>query len=136
MRQQQPLSSEDSESVNHSLLLIRNILHAAERPPVQLAPDASGPADEEAAGAEADANSGSNSGANSACEFQQHANGGQQKQHAHGRGHAPDCSQQNRLLWNLFAQGLDRVLIQLLGCSQTVSFTFCHFSVEQSKPSV
>jgi hypothetical protein len=41
--------------------------------------------------------------------------------HSHSHGYTADCSQQNRLLWNLFSQGLDRLLINLLACSQKVN---------------
>lgn len=41
--------------------------------------------------------------------------------HSHSHGFTADCSQQNRLLWNLFSQGLDRLLINLLASSQKVS---------------
>lgn len=44
--------------------------------------------------------------------------------HSHSHGYTADCSQQNRLLWNLFAQGLDRLLINLLACSQKVKLIF------------
>ena len=71
---QQPLSTDGSESVNDSLLLIRNILHVPERP-------ASSP-------------------------FAQN--------------YVPECSQQNRVVWNLFVQGFDRLLINLLACPQKV----------------
>ena len=71
---QQPLSTDGSESVNDSLLLIRNILHVPERP-------ASSP-------------------------FAQN--------------YESECSQQNRVVWNLFVQGFDRLLINLLACPQKV----------------
>ncbi|XP_046633334.1 protein timeless-like isoform X2 [Daphnia pulicaria] len=66
----QPVSTEDSESVNDSLLLIRNILHVPERPLSSI--------------------------------FQNYSN---------------ECSQQNRVVWNLFVQGFDRLLINLLASS-------------------
>jgi hypothetical protein len=70
---QQPVSTEDSESVNDSLLLIRNILHVPERPLSSI--------------------------------FQNYSN---------------ECSQQNRVVWNLFVQGFDRLLINLLASSHKV----------------
>jgi hypothetical protein len=70
---QQPVSTEDSESVNDSLLLIRNILHVPERPLSSI--------------------------------FQNYTN---------------ECSQQNRVVWNLFVQGFDRLLINLLASSHKV----------------
>jgi len=103
---QQPLSTEDSEAVNHSLLLIRNILHAPERPPCP---------------------SKMSTGSNNEDKGQQQpaAAGSSQTPylgpHSHSHGFTADCSQQNRLLWNLFAQGLDRLLINLLASSQKVS---------------
>ncbi|XP_046461857.1 protein timeless-like isoform X1 [Daphnia pulex] len=98
--EKQPLSSDDSESVNHSLLLIRNILHAPERPP-----NMTEVGDNEAA--TASAQPGSN---NSQTPYL--------GPHSHSHGFTADCSQQNRLLWNLFSQGLDRLLINLLASSQ------------------
>lgn len=107
--------------MNHALLLIRNILHAPERPTTQAAgepgePDAEGPANGDA---------GSNSASGSECQHAGSGAAGTQTQYmgpnSHSHGYAPDCSQQNRLLWNLFAQGLDRLLMQLLACSQKVS---------------
>ena len=105
------MSGEDSESVNHSLLLIRNILHAPERPPdtspkemVDVCCDDTGTA----------------AGASLPTGTSQTPYLGP---HSHSHGYTADCSQQNRLLWNLFAQGLDRILINLLACSQKVSAT-------------
>jgi timeless protein len=100
---QQPLSSDDSESVNHSLLLIRNILHAPERPP-----NMAGVGDSEAATTSAQPGT-----SNSQTPYL--------GPHSHSHGYTADCSQQNRLLWNLFSQGLDRLLINLLACSQKVN---------------
>ncbi|XP_046458348.1 protein timeless-like [Daphnia pulex] len=73
LSQKQSLSSDDCELVNHSLLLIRNILHAPERP-CQIAVG------------ECQVSSTNTS-----------------------------AQQQNRILWNLYAQGLSHLLINLLG---------------------
>lgn len=97
---QQPLSSDDSESVNHCLLLIRNILHAPERPPNMV---------------EVVDNGTTASAAQPGTSNSQTPYLGP---HSHSHGYTADCSQQNRLLWNLFSQGLDRLLINLLASSQ------------------
>ncbi|XP_057372867.1 protein timeless-like [Daphnia carinata] len=100
LEKQQPLSSDDSESVNHCLLLIRNILHAPERPPNMV---------------EVVDNGTTASVAQPGTSNSQTPYLGP---HSHSHGYTADCSQQNRLLWNLFSQGLDRMLINLLACSQ------------------
>ena len=38
-----------------------------------------------------------------------------------------DCSQQNQLLWNLFTQGFDRVLINLLSSSRKVVTIYSYY---------
>ena len=77
----------DCDSVSHALLLIRNILHAPERPSQTLqSTDAS---------------------------IQPGTNNSQAPSQSHEYSTVV-CSQQKRLLWNLFAQGLDRLLINLL----------------------
>ena len=101
---QQPLCSEDSEAVNNSLLLIRNLLHAPERPNPIANFGAEAPKEE---------NGLRNSG------FQTRYFGS----NLHSQGFTADCSQQNLLLWNLFAQGLDRILMDMLTCSQKVHST-------------
>ena len=106
---QQPLSSEDSEAVNHSLLLIRNILHAPERPP---SPSKMSANNEDKA---SNQQSAGGAAGNSQTPYL--------GPHSHSHGFTADCSQQNRLLWNLFAQGLDRLLINLLASSQKVLIT-------------
>ncbi|EFX87102.1 hypothetical protein DAPPUDRAFT_307154 [Daphnia pulex] len=88
LSQKQLLSSDDCELVNHSLLLIRNILHAPERP-CQIAVG----------------------------ECQVSSTTSTQQQ------------QQNRILWNLYAQGLSHLLINLLGCSQATVKHY-YFSID------
>jgi hypothetical protein len=78
----------DCDSVSHALLLIRNILHAPERPSQTLQ------------STDAPIQPGTNS-----------SQAPPQKSHENS---IYVCSQQKRLLWNLFAQGLDRLLINLL----------------------
>ena len=81
---QQPLAFDDIEIINISLLLIRNILCAPERPLIHnlKAPSCS-----------------------TCCS------------------NAGDFWQQNQLVWNLYAQGLDHLLMALLACPQKVKIT-------------
>jgi hypothetical protein len=92
------LSSNDNQSINDSMLLVRNILHATERP----SQTADNVYDIETAGTDLRNNQDrdprpNNYGSTSA-----------------------DCTQQNQLLHKLLTQGLDRLLINLLACSQKV----------------
>ncbi|KZS11311.1 putative Protein timeless [Daphnia magna] len=96
--EQQPLSSDDSICVNDSLALIYNILHVPERPTKELC-------NVEAAGAKAAQQT---TESNLSHLRQLHSNS---NSYAIG-------DRQNRLMWNLFAQGLDRILISLLTESQ------------------
>ena len=88
------LTIDDCDCVNYLLLLIRNILHAPERP----APNPS--VDNKTSFAASNV-----SLANS-----------------NSRHPTTDCSQQNLLLKDLFGQGLDRLLINLLSTSQKVIY--------------
>ena len=106
--------------MNHSLLLIRNILHAPERPPC---PNKMSTSSEDKG------------------QQQTSATGTSQTPylgpHSHSHGFTADCSQQNRLLWNLFAQGLDRILINLLASSQKVSIELpINFLLKKKKKDV
>lgn len=98
---------EDSKTVNYSLLLLRNVLHAPERPGRHLLAQ--------------ETSSGVGGG--------RQVNADQQGMLLHttysaSHNYSTDSSQQNRLMWNLFAQGLDRLLMALLSCSQKVSPSF------------
>ncbi|KAI9557987.1 putative TIMELESS/TIM-1 protein [Daphnia sinensis] len=96
--EQRTLSSDDNKCVNDSLALIYNILHVPERPSNELCNV--GAADAEAAQQQTESIS---------SHFHQpHSNS---KSYAVG-------GRQSRLMWNLFAQGLDRILITLLTKSQ------------------
>jgi timeless protein len=98
---QKTLSKDDSECVNHSLLLIRNILHVPQRP-------GNSSDDVEVAASSASQQSATSYAPTS------HPDPAQSKSYA-----TADCSQPNqRLLWNLFAQRFDRILINLLAFSQ------------------
>ncbi|XP_046459981.1 protein timeless-like [Daphnia pulex] len=95
------LSREDCECVQHSLLLVRNILHVPQRPRNTVV-------DVESATSSA-ARQPSN--AQTPHQVPAQSNG--------SNCITADCSQENqRLLWNLFAQRLDRLLINLLASPQ------------------
>lgn len=104
--QKTTLSSEDCECVQHSLLLVRNILHLPQRPRNTVV-------DVESA-------------TSSAAQQPSHA---QTPHQVPARSNGSSCtttdccnSQENqRLLWNLFAQKLDRLLINLLASPQKVN---------------
>ena len=81
------------------MLLIRNILHATERP----SPTADNVFDIEAAGTDLRNNQ-----------------NGEPRPNNYAGYTSPSCIQQNQLLHKLLAQGLDRLLINLLACSQKV----------------
>lgn len=97
------LSRDDCECVQHSLLLIRNILHAPQRP----------------RNTSDDAESAASSAAQQPSNAQTPHQGPTQ---SYGCSYTTaECNQQNqRLLWNLFAQRLDRLLINLLASPQKV----------------
>lgn len=89
------LTIDDCDCVNYLLLLIRNILHAPERP----IPNPSDVDNKISFAASNVSLANSNS--------------------SHP---TTDCSQQNLLLKDLFGQGLDRLLINLLSTSQKVIY--------------
>lgn len=93
------LSSNDNESINDSMLLIRNILHATERP----SPTADNAFDIEAAGTDVRNNQDRDPRPNNYAGYT-----------------SANCMQQNQLLHKLLTQGLDRLLINLLACAQKV----------------
>jgi timeless protein len=96
---QQPLSSNDSRSINHSLLLIRNILHVTERPLKK-------------------ADNVFHIGTAVYRDKQDH------EPHFYKYNNdnlSTNFTQQDQLMRNLFAQGLDRLLVNLLACAQKVT---------------
>ncbi len=103
--QKTTLSREDRECVQHSLLLIRNILHVPQRPRNTFG-------DVESATSSAAAQQPSN--AQTPHQVPAQSNGPSYT--------TAEGSQENqRLLWNLFAQRLDRLLINLLASPQKVN---------------
>ena len=119
---QQPLSTEGCEAVNYSLLLLRNILHAPERPPMQ-EPIIEESTDPPSPGNNANNNNDASNGERRGSRPSNEAHTPYLGPHVHSHGYSSDCSQQNRLLWNLFAQGLDRLLINMLSSPHKVNFT-------------
>ena len=127
---QQPLSTEGCEAVNYSLLLLRNILHAPERPPMQ-EPIIEESTDPPSPGNNANNNNDASNGERRGSRPSNEAHTPYLGPHVHSHGYSSDCSQQNRLLWNLFAQGLDRLLINMLSSPHKVNFTLTLNDIKQ-----